>query len=192
MTRSQGPSAAWRDTHNKHRITMCSGNGPAGSPVDSWKHTGALGAVARHLFTRQQKEPPVQTHTQSQPSPRPEHPLIPAGRVKDTAVYNRAGEKIGKVEDIAIDKVGGQVAYAILSFGGFLGMGERYHPVPWALLSYDPERRGYVIPCDKDVLERAPTFEADELSGWDDTDARFGIYNFYEPYGAAPYWMWAR
>ena len=121
-----------------------------------------------------------------------EHPLVPAGRVNGADVYNRAGEKLGKVEDVAIDKVSGQVAYAILSFGGFLGIGERYHPVPWSLLVYDPDRRGYVIPCDKDRLDAAPTFEADDLSGWDDTDVRYGIYNFYAPYGAEPYWMSGR
>lgn len=119
---------------------------------------------------------------------RPEHPLVPAGRVTGADVYNRAGEKLGSVEDIALDKMSGHVAYAILSFGGFLGIGERYHPVPWALLAYDPERRGYVIPCDKRQLEAAPTFEADELSGWDDSDAREGIYGYYGPFGAVPYW----
>lgn len=120
---------------------------------------------------------------------RPEHPLIPAGRVNGTAIYNREGEKLGSVEDVAIDKVSGRVAYAILSFGGFLGMGERYHPVPWNLLTYDVERRGYVIPCDKAQLEAAPTIDTEELSGWDDTDVRERLYGYYGSYGAAPYWM---
>lgn len=120
---------------------------------------------------------------------RPEHPLIPAGRVNGTAVFNREGEKLGEVEDVAIDKVSGRVAYAILSFGGFLGMGERHYPVPWKVLTYDTDRRGYVIPCDKDVLDAAPSFETDDLSGWDDTDMREQVFGFYGPYGAHPYWM---
>jgi len=120
---------------------------------------------------------------------RPEHPLIPAGRVNGTDVFNREGEKLGSVEDVAIDKVSGQVAYAIISFGGFLGLGERYHPIPWSLLTYDTDKRGYVIPCGKDQLRDAPSFETDDLSGWDDTDIREGIYGYYGPYGATPYWM---
>lgn len=119
---------------------------------------------------------------------RPEHPLIPAERVNGTDVYNRQGEKLGAVEDVAIDKVSGRVAYAILGFGGFLGIGERYHPVPWELLTYDAERRGYVIPCQEEQLKNAPTFDAAELSGWDDTDTRDAIYRYYGPLGAAPYW----
>jgi sporulation protein YlmC with PRC-barrel domain len=128
------------------------------------------------------------THTGGAGGARPEHPLIPAERVNGTKVFNREGEKIGHVEDIAIDKLSGKVAYAILSFGGFLGAGERYHPVPWSLLKYDTEQRGYVIPCDKQQLEEAPSFEADDLSGWDDRDIREGIYSYYGAYGVTPYW----
>ena len=83
------------------------------------------------------------------------HPLIPADRVNGTDVYNAAGDKLGKIEDIAIDKVSGQVAYAILSFGGFLGLDERYHPMPWSLLRYDVDKGGYVVPLDKAQLEGA-------------------------------------
>ncbi len=119
----------------------------------------------------------------------PDHPLIGADRVQDTQVYNREGEKIGSVEDVAIDKVSGEVAYAIISFGGFLGIGEKYHPVPWRLLTYDTGRRGYVIPCDRDQLEKAPAFDAGDLSGWDDRDTRAAIYAHYGRYGIAPYWM---
>jgi hypothetical protein len=116
----------------------------------------------------------------------PAHPLIPAGRVNGTAVYGTGGEKLGHVEDVAIDKLSGQVAYAILSFGGFLGVGERYHPVPWSLLTYDTDRRGYVIPCGKAELEDAPSFHADELSGWEDTHDRQAIYNYYSGFGPTP------
>lgn len=135
-----------------------------------------------------------QTHAQPDrrdAKPRPEHPLVPAERVNGTRVYNRAGEKLGSVEDIAIDKVSGQVAYAILGFGGILGLGERYFPVPWSVLRYDINREGYVIPCDKDKLDDAPSFETEDLAGWDDSDVRQGIHDYYGPYGARPYWIWA-
>ncbi len=117
------------------------------------------------------------------------HPLVPADRVNGADVFNTAGDKLGKIEDIAIDKVGGHVAYAILSFGGFLGMGERYHPVPWSVLSYDVDKGGYVVPMDKDQIESAPSFEAKNLSGWNDMNERDNIYGYYSPFGAAPYWM---
>lgn len=113
---------------------------------------------------------------------------MPAGRVTGADVFSSAGDRLGSVEDIAIDKMSGRVAYAILSVGGFLGIGERYHPVPRDILSYDLDRRGYVIPCDKRQLEAAPTFEADELGGWNDTESRDRIYGYYGGYGAVPYW----
>jgi sporulation protein YlmC with PRC-barrel domain len=120
---------------------------------------------------------------------RPEHPLIPADRVNGTDVYNKAGEKVGKVEDVAIEKVSGKVAYAIMSFGGFLGIAERYHPVPWSLLRYDVDKRGYVIPCDREALENAPSFDSEALSGWDDGEARDAIFAYYMRYGVNPYWI---
>lgn len=117
------------------------------------------------------------------------HKLIPADRVNGTTVYNQAGEKVGQIEDIAIDKVSGKVAYAILSFGGFLGVGERYHPLPWSVLTYDVEKDGYVVPCDKEALENAPSFEPKELSGWDDLGDRDALHAYYARYGGTPYWI---
>ncbi|MCR5879647.1 PRC-barrel domain-containing protein [Phenylobacterium sp. J367] len=104
-------------------------------------------------------------------------------------VYSPSGDKLGKIEDVALEKVGGEVAYAILSFGGFLGLGADYHPVPWRMLRYDVERRGYVIPCESDQLAEAPGIRREDLIGWDDSSVRDAIYAFYEPYGARPYWM---
>lgn len=117
------------------------------------------------------------------------HPLVPADRVNGTAVFDSAGQKLGHVEDIAIDKVSGRVAYAILSFGGFLGVGEHYYPVPWSLLDYDVEKGGYVVPLDKAKVEAAPSFEAKELSGWSDKQARDEIFGYYSAFGVAPYWI---
>ena len=113
------------------------------------------------------------------------HPLISAHRVNGAEVYNTAGEKLGKVEDVAIEKVSGKVAYAILSFGGFLGLGERYYPVPWSLLDYDVDKGGYVVPLDKAQVENAPSFEARDLGGWSDVLSREGIFGYY---GVVPYW----
>ncbi len=111
--------------------------------------------------------------------------LISAGRVNGTSVYNTAGDHLGHVDDIMLHKVSGQVAYAVMAFGGFLGIGEKYHPLPWSMLTYDVDRGGYVVPVDRAQLEGAPSYERDEI-GSDDTAWRDRIYGYY---GVPPYWM---
>jgi len=91
--------------------------------------------------------------------------LIAADKVQGTTVYNRAGDKLGTVDNVMIDKRSGHVAYAVMSFGGFLGIGDRFHPLPWGVLDYDTERDGYVVDLDKETLKKAPSYAADEL--WD-------------------------
>lgn len=118
-----------------------------------------------------------------------EHPLIPAERVTGADVYGQDGRKVGKVEDVAIDKLSGQVAYAIIGFGGLLGVGENYVPVPWSVLKYDAEKRGYVTPLSAEALKEAPSFEPKELSGWSDAHTRDRLLAFYAAYGASPYWI---
>lgn len=118
-----------------------------------------------------------------------EHTLIPAERVNGTTVYGQDGDKVGKIEDIAIDKQSGRVAYAILGFGGVLGLGERYVPLPWSVLKYDTGKHGYVTPLSAEALKDAPSFEPRDLSGWTDHDTRDSVFKYYSVYGAAPYWM---
>ena len=89
--------------------------------------------------------------------------LITASRVNGTPVFNREGERIGHIEDLSIDKVSGQVRYALLAFGGFLGIGDRFHPLPWSMLEYDTGRNGYIVPLDRPELEKAPHYSKDEL-----------------------------
>jgi hypothetical protein len=116
------------------------------------------------------------------------HPLIPAQRVNDSDVFSQAKEKIGKIEDIAIDKRSGKVAYAILSFGGFLGMGDKHQPLPWSVLTYDADQGGYVVPITEEFLALAPKLDVSELSGWDDTQTREAFHTYYGAYGARPCW----
>jgi sporulation protein YlmC with PRC-barrel domain len=96
--------------------------------------------------------------------------LIAAGEVQGTNVYNRAAEKLGSVEDIMIDKMSGNAKYAILSFGGFLGMGSNEYPIPWEKLTYDTRLGGFVVDIDKRVLENAPVYT--EGSHWSDKQWR--------------------
>ena len=92
--------------------------------------------------------------------------LIAAEKVNGTDVYNLEGEKLCEVEDIMLDKISGQVAYAVLSFGGFLGMGEKQYPLPWSVLKYDTHKGGYVINMDKDLLKDAPSIDRDTDFTW--------------------------
>lgn len=88
--------------------------------------------------------------------------LIASNKVEGTAVYNPEGEKLGSIYNFMVDKVDGQVEYAVLQFGGFLGLGSDYYPVPWSALEYDEDQGGYVIDIDKEFLENAPRYAANE------------------------------
>ena len=90
------------------------------------------------------------------------HELISSRRVEGTPVYNRANEKLGTIHSVMIEKRSGKVAYAVLSFGGFLGVAEHVHPVPWDMLTYDVDLDGYVADLSKDQLRNAPTLGLDE------------------------------
>jgi PRC-barrel domain len=112
------------------------------------------------------------------------HSLIGSDEVDGTAVYGSDQEKIGSIERVMIDKISGKVAYAVLSFGGFLGMGEDYYPVPWSTLHYDTNLGGYRVNLTKDQLEKAPRYS--ESQGWNwnrENDRR--VYDYYR---ASPYW----
>jgi sporulation protein YlmC with PRC-barrel domain len=110
---------------------------------------------------------------------------IAADRVEGTEVYNTKGEHLGEVEDVIIDKQSGKVAYAVMSFGGFLGIGEKYHPVPWSMLKYDTGKSGYVVPLDKRTLEQAPSYDLDELK-FQDRAWNTQVYDYYK---VPPYWI---
>jgi hypothetical protein len=94
--------------------------------------------------------------------------LIASSKVEGTPVFNRTGEQLGTVYNFMVDKVSGQVAYVVMSFGGFLGIGESYHPLPWRALTYDTQLGGYVVDIDKDRLVDAPRYGADEDPFTDD------------------------
>jgi len=112
--------------------------------------------------------------------------LIAADKVEGTSVYNRGGEKLGTVENLMIDKLNGRVSYAVMSFGGFLGMGESRHPLPWDTLKYDTGIGGYVVDMDSDKLRGAPTYDEAQGVNWEDRDWNKRLHDYY---GVAPYWM---
>ena len=107
------------------------------------------------------------------------HEDVRASKVTGTNVYNREGDHLGSVEDIVIGKRDGQVKYAIMSFGGFLGNGEEYHPMPWAELDYSEDLSGFVVNRSREELERAPRFSMADEPNW--TDRAYGerVYGYY-------------
>jgi sporulation protein YlmC with PRC-barrel domain len=94
--------------------------------------------------------------------------VISSDKVEGTAVYNTGGDKLGSVDDLMIDKVSGQVRYAVLEFGGFLGMGTDRYPIPWKLLKYSTDKGGYVVPLDKTRLEKAPKYSESDAPVYDE------------------------
>ena len=91
--------------------------------------------------------------------------LIGSDKVEGTAVYGPDGEQIGTVEQVMIGKTDGRVAYAVLSFGGFLGMGDEHYPVPWEQLTYDTDLGGYRTNLTREQLDAAPKYSG--TSDWD-------------------------
>jgi len=106
------------------------------------------------------------------------NPVISSDRVEGTTVYNPAGDKLGSIDHLVIDKRSGQVRYAVLEFGGFLGMGTDRYPLPWSVLNYDTSREGYVVPLDKARLEGAPRYAEEERPTYDDDYGR-DVYDYY-------------
>lgn len=102
-------------------------------------------------------------------------------------VKNRAGEDLGNVEEIMLDVNSGRIAYAVLSFGGFLGLGDKYFAIPWDALTVDTADHSLVLGVDKDTLENAPGFDKNdwpETLGGDDA----WLVEVYDHYGYSPYW----
>lgn len=89
--------------------------------------------------------------------------LISAEKVEGTDVYDMNSEKVGNVDSIMLDKYSGKVAYSVMSFGGFFGIGERYHALPWDILTYDVDLGGYKVNKTADQLKDAPHFSRGEI-----------------------------
>ena len=107
---------------------------------------------------------------------------ILASKVKGTAVYNPQGDKIGTVEDIVLDKQSNRIMFAALGFGGLLGIGEKYYPVPWSLLDYDENKGGYIAPLSKELVEKAPAYDLKDLTKHDGSlgTIRQQSYDYYQ------------
>jgi hypothetical protein len=112
--------------------------------------------------------------------------LIGSDKVEGTAVYGNDDRKIGTVQRVMIDKISGKIAYAVMSFGGFLGMGEEYFPMPWASLKYDTGLEGYRVNMTEDQLRGAPRFNRSTDWDWSDRSKDRTIDDYYgtTPWGS--------
>jgi hypothetical protein len=111
--------------------------------------------------------------------------LIASDRVEGTPVRRSDGERVGTIERLMIDKRAGRVAYAVMSFGGFLGMGEGYYTLPWGVLSYNAELDAYEVNLTEDQLKNAPPRNEEGGDPKLDRDWEDAVHQYYN---AAPYW----
>jgi sporulation protein YlmC with PRC-barrel domain len=110
---------------------------------------------------------------------------IRAKKVLGTNVNDASGSKIGSIEDVILDKQSNSILFAVVAFGGFLGMNEKYHPIPWSALDYDPDEGAYVVSFTKEQLQAAPAGSIDELTRDDGMQIRDRTYDYYK---APRYW----
>jgi hypothetical protein len=105
--------------------------------------------------------------------------LIGSDKVEGTAVYGAGDSKIGSIERVMIDKASGKVAYAVLSFGGFLGIGDDHYPLPWASLKYDKALGGYRTGITEQQLKGAPKYTNDNAWNWEDRARVRAVNDYY-------------
>ncbi|HXO21143.1 MAG TPA: PRC-barrel domain-containing protein [Thermoanaerobaculia bacterium] len=112
--------------------------------------------------------------------------VLSATTIIGDGVVNRAGENLGKIEELMLDLEKGRVAYAVLSFGGFLGMGDKLFAIPFEALQLDADHHQFILDVDKEKLKKAPGFDKDHWPKTADRTWGASIYNYY---GYKPYWQ---
>jgi hypothetical protein len=112
----------------------------------------------------------------------PDHQCISSEDIQGTEVYGAGGKNIGEIDHLIIDKVSGRVAYAVMSFGGFVGLGHSHYPIPWGALTYDTSLGGFRTNITEQQLRDAPEFSDDS---WQDRDWEARTHQYY---GTSEYW----
>jgi sporulation protein YlmC with PRC-barrel domain len=111
--------------------------------------------------------------------------VLSASTLEGDTVRNSSGEDLGKIDEIMIDIPTGRIAYAVLSFGGFLGMGDRLFAIPWSVLKVDEDNKCFLLNVDKAILEKAPGFDKSNWPDMSDTTWGSEVFSYYH---AQPYW----
>jgi sporulation protein YlmC with PRC-barrel domain len=112
--------------------------------------------------------------------------IMAAGTLTGEEVVNSDGETLGKIDSIMLDVPTGKIAYAVLSFGGFLGMGDKLFAIPWQALQLDTDNKCFVLNVDKETLEAAPGFDKDHWPSMADPQWAKQVHSYY---GSRPYWQ---
>jgi sporulation protein YlmC with PRC-barrel domain len=160
------------DATKRTTIDRCQCSGPGSQATRGRIQKGQLKETSsrRHLM--------MQTMERASTEQRETSSLIGSDKVEGTALYDAQGKRIGKVERLMIDKRGGQVAYAVLSFGGFLGIGANHYPIPWSMLNYNEELGGYQVDLTEEQLKSAPKIEQGE--NWEQSDRDQEVYDYWQ------------
>jgi len=111
--------------------------------------------------------------------------VMDAATLNGDSVVNAAGDDLGKIEAIMLDVQSGRIAYAVLSFGGFLGMGSKLFAIPWSALTLDAEQKRFVLDVSRERLENAPGFDKDNWPSMADPAWANEVHSYYR---ATPYW----
>ncbi len=131
--------------------------------------------------TQQNLDPSDYNDDNSGPGPR----LMTASTLEGDGVVNGLDEDLGKIEEIMLDVPQGRIAYAVLSFGGFLGMGSRLFAIPWQALKLDPINHRFILDVPRERLQEAPGFDKDRWPDWGDMSWATSIHEYYD---TPPYW----
>jgi hypothetical protein len=126
--------------------------------------------------------PAQEDHAMARATAHPDHQCISSEDIHGTEVYGPTGNNIGEIDHLIIDKLSGRVAYAVMSFGGFLGLGHSHYPIPWGALTYDTSLGGFKTNITEQQLKDAPEFSDDS---WQD---RSWEEQTHRHYGAPTYW----
>jgi hypothetical protein len=148
--------------------------------VLAWAIHGSQGNSQRAATDRRARS------RQESPGQRSGKPLIESDRVEDTAVYDPAGKQIGMIKRLMIEKLSGRVAYAVMSFGGFLGVGADEYAIPWRKLDYDTSLEGYRTNITEEQLRSAPRFSRDRGHDWSDRQSEQELHDYYQ---VTSYWL---
>ncbi|MBQ0819812.1 PRC-barrel domain-containing protein [Microvirga sp. HBU67558] len=145
-----------------------------------------MGWLIGGLSRSQERAPSRGRSSRDFPGQRSGKPLIESDRVEGTAAYDRSGKRIGTVERVMIDKISGHVAYAVMSFGGFFGVGADEYAVPWRMLDYDTSLGGYRIQITAEQLRRAPSLSGSRSQDWPDRQSEQDLHDYYQ---VSYYWL---
>lgn len=119
------------------------------------------------------------------------HPLkfanspVKASNIIGTPIANPKGESLGDIKEVVIDPNSGRIAYAVVSFGGFLSMGEKLFAIPFSAFEYNLSKNQYILDVSKERLEKAPGFDADHWPSMEDEQWNRDVYDYYD---RSPYW----